>query len=89
MRGDCDVDISLLKQDYGLSDRAIAAMSGVTGKLRVWAAREIGRIELAGLDWCDGVSVKLPLHGAERRRVVEGERHRRGTLLLSRDRCSA
>src|SRR5258708_2959163 len=58
---------------------------GVTVTLRVRAAREIGRIELAGLDWCDAEAVvELPLHGAERRRVVEGERHRHGTLGLRR-----
>src|SRR2546430_13063 len=58
---------------------------GVTGTLRVRAAREIGRIELASLDWCDmGAVVELPLHGAERRRVVEGERERRGPLGLRR-----
>ncbi len=58
---------------------------GVTGTLRVRAAREIGRIELAGLDWCNVAGVvKLPLYGAEWYRVVEGERQRRGTLLLRR-----
>ncbi|SRR6266487_3729256 len=58
---------------------------GVTVTLRVRAAREIGCIDLVGLDWCDvGGVVELPLHGAERRRVVEGERERRGTLGLRR-----
>ncbi len=58
---------------------------GVTLTLRVRAAREIGCIDLAGLDWCDvGAVVELPLDGAERRRVVEGERERRGPLGLRR-----
>jgi len=62
---------------------------GVTGTLRVRAAREIGCIDLAGMDRGDGVSVNLPLHEAERRCVTEGERHRRGTILLPRDQCAA
>ena len=45
---------------------------GVTDALRMRAAREIGRIELAGLDWCNVAGVvELPLYVAERRRVVE------------------
>jgi hypothetical protein len=45
---------------------------GVTVRLRVWAAWEICRIELAGVDWCDVAGVvELPLYSAEWRRVVE------------------
>jgi hypothetical protein len=64
---------------------------GVTVRLRVWAAWEICRIELAGVDWCDVAGVvELPLYSAKRRRVVEGERQRRGTLGFRRGyRCGA
>jgi hypothetical protein len=58
-------------------------MPGVNGTLRVRAALEIGRIELAGMDWCDVAGVvELPLYGTKRRRVVEGERQRRCTFGL-------
>ena len=56
----------------------------MTGTLRVRAAREIGRIEFAGVDRSDGVRENLPLHEAERRCVTEGEGYRRSTLLLWR-----
>ncbi|TMD25941.1 MAG: hypothetical protein E6J04_18600 [Chloroflexi bacterium] len=62
----------------------------MTVTLRVRAAREIGCIDLAGMDRGDGVSENLPLHEAERRRVAEGERHRRGTPGLRRGyQCAA
>jgi hypothetical protein len=50
---------------------SVTVTPGVTITLRIRAACEIGCIDLAGLDWCDvGAVVELPLHGAERSRVL-------------------
>ena len=55
----------------------------MTGTLGVWAAWEVGRIDLAGLKWCDvGAVVELPWHGPELRCVGKGERERLGPLGL-------